>query len=87
MTPEKQQINEAIRQATGIDRNDFDSDLNAMAEVDKLITDEQWPEFKDMLHELAFKACPPRAKYFRPHCATAAQRAEAFLRCIGKWEE
>ena len=52
----------------------YSSDLNAMHEAEKTLTD-HWDGF-----------------HFRNHLsnnihATAAQRAEAFLRIIGKWRE
>lgn len=60
-------------------------DLNAMHEVEKgLIGDEPenselWCDFQTNL----VIACPAYLSYH----ATASQRAEAFLRTIGKWED
>lgn len=65
---------------------DYLKDLNAIHDAEKLITDEEWPKYRDLLHEMAFKATPPKAKWFRPQCCTAAQRAEAFLRVKGLWK-
>lgn len=61
---------------------DYLSDLNAMHEAEKVLTDEQ-----DILYfdELALMTCGNTGS-FLIH-ATAAQRAEAFLRTIDKWED
>ena len=56
---------------------DYSTDLNAMHEAEKTLTAKQFEdylmEFFDVIHE--------------PMLATARQRAEAFLRTLGKWEE
>ena len=55
---------------------DYLNDLNAMHEAEKsLNTKELWESYKNYM--LIFMT--------EPVCATAAQRAEAFLRTIGKW--
>lgn len=73
---------------------DYLNDLNAMHEAEKTLTDEQY--FSDVL--AAYEDCTFTGWLFRimvrrvddpdfrTHSATAAQRAEAFLRTIGKWE-
>ena len=55
-------------------------DLNAMHEVEKVLTNEQLEVYCNILHK------PNHGVYWAIH-ATASQRAEAFLRTIGKWEE
>ena len=55
-------------------------DLNAMHEVEKVLTGEQVDAYVTTL----CLAVQPKPML---HHATAAQRAEAFLRTIGKWEE
>jgi hypothetical protein len=75
---------------------DYLNDLNAMHEAEKVLTDEQffdWSKDKhtDMsynghLFRIVDRATTP-ARPCRYHSASAAQRAEAFLRTIGKWEE
>lgn len=85
-----EQINEAITQATGLwdypyssetkRMYDFCSDLNAMHEAEKVLN-------QDNLYIMALHIeglCGRGEFYFR---ATARQRAEAFLRTLGKWEE
>ena len=52
-------------------------DLNAIHEVEKTLLDTQIGEYTDHLIDLA------DVLYFQ---ATAAQRSEAFLKTIGKWD-
>jgi hypothetical protein len=87
---------EAVSRMVWLDRNgqragilgdppDYLNDLNAMHEAEKTMTDEQfWPDYYDHLAGIT-----TRHRYGqRPIiCATAAQRAEAFLRTVGKWQE
>lgn len=91
MTPEQQRI--AIAIACSEDNDsivrglipDYPFDLNAMHEAEKVLigdepeNSELWCDFQTNL----VIACPAYLSYH----ATAAQRAEAFLRTIGKWEE
>ena len=64
---------------------DYLNDLNAMHEAEKMLTEHQWDEYERVLR-LVCDGC----SYFEGagkellH-ATAAQRAEAFLRTLGKW--
>ena len=97
MSPDKQNI--AIAQACGIaskdhwgplykteqgyarDCPDYLNDLNTMHEAEKSLDDvtqrgDYWDYLSSLTHE-GFEMCH----------ATAAQRAEAFLRTVGKWEE
>jgi hypothetical protein len=55
------------------------TDLNAMHEAEKVLTDQQWDAY-------CFRFDSVGGAKFCAH-ATAAQRAEAFLRTIGKWED
>ena len=81
-----QQINAAIRAFTGIDRDDFDHDLNAMHEAEKILTDDQGRRFRLLLQD---NSDGPQAAFQTVEAAmchaTANQRAEAFLKTIGKW--
>lgn len=65
---------------TSPDPFDWCDDLNEMHEVEKMLTplhqDEYWDHIKDIAGE-----------GFDQLHATARQRAEAFLKTIGKWEE
>ena len=97
MTPEQQRI--AIAEACGwtdtqiidgkygqTDVPNYLNDLNAMHEAEKIIPRQlfhvdYWQKgygrFQQILSGLTIT----------PYSATASQRAEAFLRTIGKWEE
>lgn len=97
MNPEKQRI--AIAEACGWKIGyrdpeawhplpDFLHDLNAMHEAEKVLD----PKGKDCSYEYWLRTVchiPEResanGRYF--YRATASQRAEAFLRTIGKWKE
>jgi len=67
---------------------DYLNDLNAMHEAEKVLTEEQWLSFTIYVL-LASKdgtfVIDNNMKTVAH--ATAAQRAEAFLRTVGKWEE
>lgn len=56
------------------------SDLNACAEMEATLTDEEYALFKKHL-------CDAIGSGFRIVSATAPQRCEAFLRVKGKWIE
>ena len=68
---------------------DYLNDLNAMHEAEKVLTDEQDLEYSEALEQVV------EGRYLtnnsedmrRLRSATASQRAEAFLRTIGKWKE
>ena len=95
----EQEINEAIAEACGRERNpdggwypdnglrvgtqaipDYCNDLNAMHQAEKVLTDDQREVFYP--RNLGAWQSPFNVIY-----ATARQRAEAFLRTVGKWEE
>lgn len=64
---------------------DFLHDLNAMHEAEKVLTPEQLVDYCAFSLRVATgEGCVTDYKMIR---ATASQRAEAFLRTIGKWEE
>jgi hypothetical protein len=75
-----QQINVAIATHLGITRGvpDFSGDLNEMHEAEKTLSEDQmWIMARKIeLNENRW--------YFH---ASARERAEAFLRTLGKWEE
>jgi hypothetical protein len=68
---------------------DYLHDLNAMHEAEKILDFEQSELFEDELCEVTFKDNDglenPLPYRFSVCHATAAQRAESFLRTIGKW--
>ena len=64
---------------------DYLNDLNAMHEAEKVLTPEQLVDYCAFrLRATTGEGCVTDYKMIR---ATATQRAEAFLRTIGKWEE
>ena len=100
MTPEKQRIKIAEAcgwkdvtdwKAAGINGQhptepwtevipDYLNDLNAMHEAEKILTAQQRRSYVRYIFNLPVSECESNT------FATAAQRAEAFLRTIGKWE-
>jgi hypothetical protein len=63
---------------------DYLNDLNAMHEAEQTLNQNLAAEYARMLTSTAWQSEQPT---FAPMTATAAQRAEAFLRTINKWEE
>jgi hypothetical protein len=62
------------------------SDLNAMHEAEKVLDAGQWDDYQQQLREqVRGKGAHPRD--ISSSHATASQRAEAFLRTLGLWEE
>jgi len=59
----------------------YTSDLNAMHEAEKVLTAEQRRSYANCIFNLPVSECESNT------FATAAQRAKAFLRTIGKWED
>ena len=68
---------------------DYLNDLNDMHEAEKVLTDEQDLEYSEALEQVVEgRFVTNNAEDMRRlRSATASQRAEAFLRTIGKWEE
>jgi len=62
---------------------DYPADLNAMHEAEKSLTDAQMMEYADYL----YWSKDGKGLIRRALRATAAQRAEAFLRTIGRWDD
>ena len=79
MKPESQII--AIAEACGWEA-DYLNDLNAMHEAEKTLNPIQAAEYARILTSIAWQSEQP---VFAPITAKADQRAEAFLRTIGKW--
>jgi len=59
----------------------YTSDMNAMHEAEKVLTAEQRRSYVNCIFNLPVSECESNT------FATAAQRAKAFLRTIGKWED
>lgn len=85
------EIDEAITEATGLWDHpyssetkrmfDFCSDLNAMHEAEKMLGT------GDLFQRYYFSLYETTQSILWPVSATARQRAEAFLRTLGKWKE
>jgi hypothetical protein len=60
-----------------LDCPDYCNDLNAMHEAEKTLTSAQLLDYVALLFDATYEST----------LATARQRAEAFLRTLGKWEE
>lgn len=65
---------------------DYLNDLNAIHEAEGELTREQWPAFHAMVCGIFQDSALAFGGAYETH-ATAAQRAEALLRTIGKWED
>lgn len=63
---------------------DFCTDLNAMHEADKIVTSDCNLTYANQLARITDVQYSDDPSFF---CATARQRAEAYLRTLGKWEE
>ena len=61
---------------------DYCNDLNAMHEAEKILSDESHADYACEL----VKTIRRNGEWFESVSATAAQRAEAFLKTIGRWE-
>jgi len=68
---------------------DYLNDLNAMHDAEKVLTNEQDLEYSEALEQVVEGRFVTNndEDMRRLRSATASQRAEAFLRTIGKWEE
>lgn len=68
---------------------DYESDLAAMHEAEKVLTDEQWATYYNALYFIVVAASPEGSKNILRGavCATAAQRAEAFLSVVNRLAE
>jgi hypothetical protein len=63
---------------------DYCNDLNAMHDAEKALNPIKASEYARMLTSIAWESEQP---VFAPMTATARQRAEEFLRTLGKWKE
>ena len=78
---------------TGPMISDYPNDLNAMHEAEKMLKWEQRKQYHDLLADIAgFSCCEADTQeetYLDWNCrichATAAQRAEAFLKTLNLW--
>lgn len=64
------------------------SDLNAMHEAEKVLTQQQTRIYNDELHGIVMIWCGSgTSQMYNCIHATAAHRAEAFLRTLNLWDE
>ena len=66
------------------------NDLNAMHEAEKMLTKANWGGYAAELYRITDAhnhGISPNHHWLAVAFSTATQRAEAFLRTIGKWEE
>jgi hypothetical protein len=84
-----EQINAAITELIDADPHwkcakNYCSDLNAMHEAEKVLAPKNWNNFSENWHNYYMHL--RRGDADRAIHATARQRAEAFLRTVGKWK-
>lgn len=67
---------------------DYLNDLNAMHEAEKVLQEspEMWEHYTEELMDIVVRDNPEDC-FLRHISATSSQRAEAFLRTIGKWKQ
>ena len=65
---------------------DYLHNLNAMHEAENTLTEKQRCRYSDELYSVAINHAAETGKW-RYLSMTSAQRAEAFLRTIGKWQD
>lgn len=68
----------------------FTNDLNAMHEAEKVLTGFQWYDWCQCIHGLTSESKKDlwdTASIIEIQQATAAQRCEAFLRCLNLWKD
>ena len=65
---------------------DYLNDLNAMHEAERVLNRNQQNTYINILDGMPDYKCPVHHD-FQWCCSTAAQRAEAFLKTFGLWEE
>jgi hypothetical protein len=69
-------------------RPDYLNDLNAMHQAEKVLTKNKSMEYAFRLADSwILNGEDKQPDLVRGFCATAAERAEAFLKTIGKWED
>jgi len=88
-----EQINAAITEALGCAeinvqrRSNYSADLNAMHEAEKALKNvTQQIDYTNYLYDMECEN-QERTGRWMPYSISARQRAEAFLRTLGKWGE
>lgn len=80
---EKDGIRASIRTNT---LPDWPNDLNLMHEAEKKLNADEQRQYIDWLDSIVWKQITNQVHGFKRCHATAIQRAEAYLRTIGKWK-
>lgn len=70
-----------------VDVPDYLNDLNAMHEAEKVLSDQQTFFYCNTLERIVNAAIKDSKSAWQYSMATAAQRAEAFLRILNLWTE
>lgn len=73
-------------EAYGWDIPNYCNDLNEMHLAESILTTDQYMRFSDLLYD-AEQERLKQTKRWRWLSVTARQRAEAFLRTLGKWDQ
>jgi len=71
----------------GIFEQDWCNDLNAMHEAEKVLAPKNWNRFSEKWWNYYHHCLDLNGDAHKTIHATARERAEAFLRTLGKWEE
>jgi hypothetical protein len=96
VAPLKENLNVWIGKHGGYYQNleEYCADLNAMNEAEETLTEEQWDFMFGYLVSIRWRNASEderrglgSQKRLSPARATARQRAEAFLKTVGKWKE
>ena len=66
---------------------DYCTDLNAMHEAEEVLAEIQWFYYLNELYNVVRLPNQPELQMKQAVHSTARQRAEAFLRTLGKWED
>jgi hypothetical protein len=67
---------------------DYLKDLNAMREAEKKLTEDKWPKYREHLRTAVLGPVRVVSQWCKADIhATAAQRAEAFLRTLNLWND
>lgn len=92
----EKEINIAIAEACGEDNDsiyrdlipNYLNDLNAMHDAEQVLTDDQWPIYRDEIRLVVLGPIRMVSDWCKSDIhATATQRAKAFLKTIDKWKE
>ena len=88
------ELNKSVCGYRAEDLPDYCTDLNAMNEAEETLAEEQWESMFEFLIKIRWRDANDEqrkdygsGKTLSPSRAKAKQRAEAFLKTVGKWKE